>query len=90
MPSALGHDRCLSLPMFHVFTGCYIVPSFGGMGKITCWNTWSAVDEVTAAFSALTTAPDSKDYWLETLDHFVVLLYAISDHTSSLQQPNEA
>ena len=29
----LGHEKALSLPMFHAFTGCDTVSSFAGRGK---------------------------------------------------------
>ena len=35
MAKALGPDRCVASPMFHVFTGCDTVSCFGGRGKRT-------------------------------------------------------
>ena len=35
MAKALGPQHCLALPMFHDFTGCDTVSSFGGRGKKT-------------------------------------------------------
>ena len=37
----LGPDKCIALPMFHAFTGCDNVLSFGGGGKKTAWDTWN-------------------------------------------------
>ena len=53
MARALGPDRCIALPMFHAFTGCDAVSSFGGRGKKTAWDTWKTYKDVTAAFCAL-------------------------------------
>ena len=76
----LGPDRCVALPMFHAFTGCETVSSFGGRRKRTA---------VTPAFCALaaTPSPQSLEEWLEPLERFVVLLY---DRTSSQECVNEA
>ena len=54
---ALGPDRCMALPMFHVFTGCDTVSFFGGRGKRTAWGTWKAYDDVTSALCSLATTP---------------------------------
>jgi len=83
----LGPDRCAALPMFHAFTGCDTVSCFGGRGKKTAWATWAAYDEVTPAFSALASKPESIEEWLEPLERFVVLLY---DRTSSQGCVNQA
>ena len=80
MARALGPDRCIALPMFHAFTGCDTVSSFGGRGKKTAWDTWMTFDDVTRAFCALANTPDAIDDWMEPLEQFVVLLY---DRTSS-------
>ena len=53
----LGPDKCIALPMFHAFTGCDNVSSFGGRGKKTAWDTWNTYDDVTPAFCALVTWP---------------------------------
>ena len=75
--------------MFHAFTGCDTVSSFGGRGKKTAWDTWKAFDNVTRAFCALATTPsaDAIDDWMEPLERFVVLMY---DRTSSQESVNQA
>ena len=73
--------------MFHVFTGCDTVSSFGGRGKKTAWDTWRIFDDVTKAFCALAATPDAIDDWMEPLERFVVLLY---DRTSSQESVNQA
>ena len=87
MDQALGPSKCQGLPFFRAFTGCDNVSSFGGRGKKTAWETWKAFDqinEVTAAFCALSTTPKPHiiDQWMDALEHFSVLPY---DRTSSLE-----
>ena len=86
---ALGPDWCVALPMFHAFTGCDTVSSFGGRGKRTAWDTWKAYKDVTPAFCALAARPTPQtiEEWLGPLEQFVVLLY---DRTSSQEHVNEA
>ncbi len=86
---ALGPDRCVALPMFHAFTGCDTVSSFGGRGKKTAWDTWNAYGDVTPAFCALVAGPSSQsiEEWMGPLERFVVLLY---DRTSSQECVNGA
>ena len=80
---------CIILPMFHAFTGCDTVSSFGGRGKRTAWDTWKAYKDVTPAFCALVAMPipQTIEEWLGPLERFVVLLY---DCTSSQERANEA
>ena len=89
MAQALGPDKCRGLPAFHAFTGCDTVSSFGGRSKNTAWETWKVCDEVTAIFYALgaTPTPSIVDDSLDTLEHFVVLLY---DRTSNHEHVNDA
>ena len=37
--TAIGHMKCLAIPIFHAFTGCDTVSSFSGRGKKTAWET---------------------------------------------------
>lgn len=83
----LGPERCIALPVFHAFTGCDTVSSFGGRGKKTAWDVWMTFDAVTQAFCALATTPNSVDSLLEILERYVVLLY---DRTSSQTEVNQA
>jgi hypothetical protein len=86
MAKALGPDRCIALPMFHAFTGCDTVSSFGGRGKKTAWDTWMSFDGVTRAFCVLAATPDSIDDVMGPLERFVALLY---DRTSSQESVDE-
>ena len=86
MANALGLDRCVTLRLFHAFTGWYMVSCFGSSGKRTAWDMWSAYDEVTPAFCALAATPETVDNWLCPLEQFV-LLY---DCTSSQKFVNGA
>ena len=69
LAKVLGPQHCLVLPMFHVFTGCDTVLSFGGRGKKTAWKTWKAYEDVTPVFSTLTACPSVKtiENWLHLL-----------------------
>ena len=89
MAKVLGLQHCLALPMFHAFTGCDTVSSFGGRGKKTAWETWKAYEYVTPVFSALTACPsvETIENWLHLLVRVVVLLY---DRTSDKEHVNEA
>ena len=55
----------------------------------TAWETWKVCDEVTATFYALgaTLTPSIVDDSLDSLEHFVVLLY---DRTSNDEHVNDA
>ena len=59
MARTLGPDRCMALPMFHAFTGCYTVPCFAGRGKRSAWDTWKVYDNVTPALCSLIANPES-------------------------------
>ena len=51
--TAIGHIKCLALPMSHAFTDCDTVSSFSGRGKKTAWETWNVFPEDTDKFIAL-------------------------------------
>ena len=89
MAQALGPDNCRGLPAFHAFTGCDTVSSLGDRSKKTAWETWKVCDEATATCCALgaTLTPSIVDDSLDTLEHFVVLLY---DRTSNHEHVNDA
>ncbi|XP_014664507.1 PREDICTED: uncharacterized protein LOC106806883 [Priapulus caudatus] len=72
MARALGPERCIALPMFHSFTGCDTVSSFGGRGKKTAWDTWTTFDDVTRAFCVLAATPEAIEDWMGPLERFVV------------------
>ena len=53
MVTTMNPTQCLTLPVFHAFTGCDTVSSFAGRGKKTAWVTWKSFPEVTDAFNEL-------------------------------------
>ena len=60
MIRGLGVDVSRGLPWFHAFTGCDIVSSFIGKGKITIWDSWMTSkdkNQLTALFVKLSAAP---------------------------------
>ena len=73
MARCLGPDRCRALPVFHAFTGCDTVSSFGGRGKKTAWDTWMTFGDVTRAFCALAATPEPNvvDECIEVLERYV-------------------
>ena len=74
--TGIGDSKAKALPVFHAYTGCDTISSFGGRGKKTAWDTWKAFPPVTEAFLALYDSPDSvTDNAMEELERFVVLLY---------------
>ena len=78
---------CMALSVFHSFTGCDTVSSFGGRGKKSAWNTWQVYPEVTGAFERLLLMEETGKTAMAALERFVVLLY---DCTSDLLQVNDA
>ena len=79
--------NCAVLPVFHAFTGCDNVSSFGGRGKKTAWKVWEVFPEVAEAFEHLLLMEEIGDSVLSVLERFVVLLY---DRTSDQMGVNEA
>ena len=69
------------LPLFHSFTGCDTVSSFGGKGKKTAWSVWKTFPQLTDALKALTANPKAfqEREVMAAIERFVILLY---DRTS--------
>ena len=68
--------------MFHAYTGCDMVSSFGTKGKKTAWITRMNYEEVTPTFLALSAGQAHiKNDDIAALEWFTILLY---DHTSSI------
>ena len=79
---------CTVLPVFHAFTGCDTVSSFGGRGKKTAWNTWQVFPVATPAFERLLLVEDCiSGSVMSVLERFVVLL---CDRTSDMLTVNDA
>ena len=68
-----GPRKSVTLRMFHAFTWCDTVSSFGG--KKTAWKVWNAFPAVTDVFYALANPPvDVTDYVMAPLERFVIYL----------------
>ena len=68
-----GPRKSVTLRMFHAFTWCDTVSSFGG--KKTAWKVWNAFPAVTDVFYALANPPvDVTDYVMVPLERFVIYL----------------
>lgn len=88
MVATMNPTQCLTLPVFHAFTGCDTVSAFAGRGKRTAWETWKSFPEVNDAFLELLCMPSevSEESRL-LLERFVVLMY---DRTSESTEVNDA
>jgi hypothetical protein len=75
--ASLGIDRTKSLPVFHAFTGCDTVSSFGGRGKKTAWDVWISYPNVTKAFMRLCSLGNDgiDDETFAILERFIVIMY---------------
>ena len=74
--SKLGPDKCKALPVFHAMTGCATVSFIEGRGKLKAWEAWMAFPPVTQAFLELAACKEGiSTSTLETLEHFIVLMY---------------
>ncbi|KAJ8369745.1 hypothetical protein SKAU_G00097730 [Synaphobranchus kaupii] len=84
----MNPTQCLTLPVFHAFTGSDTVSAFAGRGKKTAWETWKSFPEVNDAFQELLCMPSevSEESRL-LLERFVVLMY---DRTSESTEVNDA
>lgn len=70
-------DRAVALRGFHAFTGCDTTSSFIGKGKRSCFKTWTVFPEATQAFKNISEPCSSvSNVTIETLERFVILLYA--------------
>ncbi len=48
--STMSPSECLTLPVFHAYTGCDTVSTFTGRGKKTAWQTLKSFPDVIDAF----------------------------------------
>ena len=85
--SGMDPRNCAVLPVFHGFTGCDTVSSFGGRGKKSAWKIWQVFSDVTKAFKCLLLMEEMSDFMMSVLERFVVLLY---DKTSDQVSVNDA
>ena len=85
--SGMNPRNCAVLPVFHAFTGCDTVSSFGGRGKKTAWKIWQVFPDLTEALEHLLSMEDISDSVMSALERFVVLLY---DRTSDQVSVNNA
>ena len=86
---SIGEEKSQALLAFHAFTGCDQTSSFAHYDKKTAWEAWGALDDVTAAFQALSNAPtvDVVDEVMPILERYVTIMY---DRTSTCMKVNDA
>ena len=86
--NTMNPTQCLTLPVFHAFTGCDTVSAFAGRGKKTAWETWKSFPEVNDAFTELLSMQSEVSRKsMKHLERFVVLMY---DQTSECMEVNDA
>jgi hypothetical protein len=86
--STMSPSECLTLPVFHAYTGCDTVSTFAGRGKKTAWQTLKSFPDVIDAFSELLCMPNEiSEKSLLLLERYVVLMY---DRTSESTNVNDA
>ncbi|CAB3998852.1 Hypothetical predicted protein [Paramuricea clavata] len=86
--STVSPSECLTLPVFHAYTGCDTVSTFAGRGKKTAWQTLKSFPDVIYAFSELLCMPNEiSEKALLLLERYVVLMY---DRTSESTNVNDA
>ena len=87
--STMSPSECLTLPVFHAYTGCDTVSAFAGRGKKTAWQALKSFPDVIGAFSELLCMPNeiSEKSLLILLERYVVLMY---DRTSKTTNVNDA
>eukprot|EP00794_Sanderia_malayensis_P013411 gene13411-14786_t len=79
--NALGENICAGLLFWYAFCGSDTVSSFSVRGKITTWDTWKALPEITDVFVGLSNNPNKiKMDEMLLLQRYVVLLYDRSSH----------
>ena len=72
----MAPTMCVTLPVFHVFTGCDSASAFAGRGKNTTWETWKSFQAVTDALKELLTMPSEvSEESRFLLERFVVFMY---------------
>lgn len=77
----LGPQKCLSLPLFHSFTGCDTASSFLGIGKKTAWAAWEAYPELTDTLLTVSDNPlllSLDSIHMERLERWTVIMYSKS------------
>ena len=85
----LDPEKSSILPLFHALTRCDTVSAFHGKGKKSAWDTWTAYDELTDAFTVMMDPVQAVhfDAFMPVIQRFVVLIY---DRTSSSENLDEA
>ena len=76
-----------ALPFFHAFTGCDTVSAFVGKGKLTAWQAWNVLENVTETFCKLSQPCDTLTVDdIDNIEEFVVIMY---DRSSESKKVNE-
>ena len=88
----IGEEKSQGLIAFHAFAGCDQTLPFAHFDKKTAWEVWGAMDDVVAAFQALSKAPvvDVVDEVMPIIflsDKSACIMY---DRTSTFRKVNDA
>ena len=89
---SIGEEKSQGLLAFHAFAGCDQTLPFAHSDKKTAWEAWGAMDDVMAAFQALSKAPvvDAVDEVMPIIflsDKSACIIY---DRTSTCRKVNDA
>ena len=84
--STMNPSQCLTLPVFHVFTGCDTVYTSAGRGKKATWIAWKSFPEVTDAFTELLSMSSQvSEGSVLLLEKVVVLTYDRTSESTNLK-----
>ena len=89
---SIGEKKSQGLLAFHAFAGCDQTLPFAHLNKKTAWEAWGVMDDVMAAFQALSKAPvvDVVDEVMPITfmsDKSACIMY---DRTSTFSKVNDA
>eukprot|EP00794_Sanderia_malayensis_P002124 gene2124-2410_t len=81
MVVSLTTPVCKALPFFHAFTACDTCSAFNGKGKISVYETWKILPEMTDVFIRLSNpVTNVSDDDIRKIERFVVMLYFRTCH----------
>ena len=70
---------------FHAFTGCDVVSTFRGKGKIADWQTWNVYPEASPLFTKLSIHPSViGDEEQKVLEKFAIAMYDRSSEATDI------
>ena len=81
----IGLKNSKSIPFFHAFTGCSVMPAFHGKGKKAAWQTWNVYPEASPVSKKLGMHPSViGDEEQKILEKFVITMYDRSSEATDI------